>query len=95
VVDAAAMERKAHMRAPVVKRDHVVGLSHDKYRAAWRTHDHSMAVAQLLERTRPNETADRFSHVNVPVTLRGSHMAANAWKLRSSDPDATSRPTNN
>src|SRR6478609_3292800 len=55
VFDAAAMERKAHMRASVVERDHVVALGHDEYCPAWGAHHHTMPVAQLVERACSNE----------------------------------------
>jgi hypothetical protein len=40
-----AVKRKAHMRAPVVERDHMVPISHDKHGATRRADDHAAAVA--------------------------------------------------
>ena len=45
ILDAAAMERKAHVRAAVVERDHIAALGHDEHRAARRAHHHATAVA--------------------------------------------------
>jgi hypothetical protein len=43
ILDAPAMKRKAHMRAPIVERDHIVAFSHDKQGAAGRA-DHRAAA---------------------------------------------------
>ncbi len=45
VLDAAAMERKAHVRAAVVERDHAVAVGHDEHRTAGRADHHAAAVA--------------------------------------------------
>ncbi len=45
VLNAAPVERKAHVRAAIIKRDHVVAIGDDKDRAAWRADYHAAAVA--------------------------------------------------
>jgi len=45
VLDAAAVKRKAHMRASVVEGDHIAAISHDKHGAAGRADHHAAAVA--------------------------------------------------
>ena len=44
VLDAPAVQGKAHVRAPVVERDHIVPISHDKHGATRRADDHAAAV---------------------------------------------------
>ena len=45
VLDAAAVKRKAHMRAPIVEGDYIVAISHDKHGAAGRADHYAAAVA--------------------------------------------------
>jgi hypothetical protein len=45
VLDAAAMKRKAHVRAPVVEGDHIVAIGHDEHGAAGRADHHAASVA--------------------------------------------------
>jgi hypothetical protein len=45
VLDAPAVKRKTHVRAPVVEGDHIVAISHDKHGAAGRPDHHAASVA--------------------------------------------------
>jgi hypothetical protein len=67
VLDAAAVKRKAHVRASVVEGDHIAAISHDQHGAAGRADHHAAAVAQLAERPDANEARAGVVHAVAPV----------------------------
>src|SRR5262249_7318983 len=54
VLDAAAVERKTHMRAAVVERDYVLAIGHDKHRPAGSTDHNPASAAYFGERADTN-----------------------------------------
>src|SRR5262249_30795795 len=60
IFDAAAVERKAHMRAAVVERNHVIAVGDNG--AAGRSDHHTAAVAQFVERADANEATAGVVH---------------------------------
>ena len=72
VLDAAAMERKAHTRAAVVEGDDVLAVSHDQHRPARRADHHAAAVAQFAEQAYANKAPARVVHGVAPQGLQES-----------------------
>ena len=69
VLDAAAMERKTHVRTAVVERHHVVAVGHDQHRPGRRADHRAAAGAQVGERAGTNEAPARVVHGIAPAGL--------------------------
>ena len=63
VLDTAALERKAHVRATVVKRVDAPAVVHDEDRAMATVHNEPALRFQLLKRPRKREFSVRCVHV--------------------------------
>ena len=77
VLDAAAVERKSHVRAAVVERDHVLAIGHDKHRATGGTDHHAASVANFGKAARPNEASARTRHAIAHWAIMRHTCAAN------------------
>src|SRR6266480_929089 len=62
VLDGTAVERKSHVGATVVERDHLLAGRHDKYCAARRRDYEPAPLAYFADRAHPNEAAVRRRH---------------------------------
>ena len=62
VLDAAAVERKPHVRTAIVKRENAPAVVNDEDRTMRPAHDELPFGLQLLEAARANEVRDRTIH---------------------------------
>jgi hypothetical protein len=86
ILDAAAVERKSHVRAAVVERDHVLAIGHDKHSATGSTDHHAASVANFAEPAHPNEASVRTRHAIAHSAIMRHTCAAN--NIRLSEPFA-------
>jgi len=82
ILDAAAIQGKAHMRAAIVEREDTGFVVDDEYRSMRPVHDQSPLRLQLLEATRAHETRDRWVHVpSSPATVFAGVLGACALSI--------------
>src|SRR5262249_3637236 len=62
VLDAAAIQGKAHMRAAIVEREDMTFVVDDEYRSMRPVHDQPPLRLQLLEAARAHEIRHRYVH---------------------------------
>jgi hypothetical protein len=62
VLDAAAIQGKAHMRAAIVEREDTTVVVDDEYRSMQPVHDQPPLRLQLLEAARAHEIRGRYVH---------------------------------
>ena len=62
VLDAAAIQGKAHMRAAIVEREDMTFVVDDEYRSMRPVHYQPPLSLQLLETARANEIHGRYVH---------------------------------
>src|SRR5215475_6347929 len=62
ILDAAAIQRKAHMRAAIVEREDTTFVVDDEYRSMRPVHHQPPLSLQLLEAARANEIRGRYVH---------------------------------
>src|ERR1700687_6197517 len=59
VLDTAALERKAHVRTPIVERENATVAVDDEERTVRPPHDHPPPPLQLLKAAHPHKTGAR------------------------------------
>jgi hypothetical protein len=67
VLDAAAFERKAHVRTAIIEREHAPAVMHHQDRAMWPAHHEPPLGLELLEATGVDEARDRNIHGARPI----------------------------
>jgi len=62
ILDAAAIQRKAHMRAAIVEREDTTFVVDDEYRSMRPVHHQPPLCLKLLEAARAHEIRGRYAH---------------------------------
>src|SRR5262245_61612697 len=62
VLDATAIERKAHVRAAIVEREDTTFVVDNEYGTVWPVHDQPPLRLQLLEAARAHEIRGQYVH---------------------------------
>ena len=69
VLDAAAVEREAHMRAPIVEGEDAIAVPDDEDRTMTAAHDKPSLRLQLLQASRKREFFIRRAHAHASCAL--------------------------
>src|SRR5258708_6212199 len=82
VLDAAAIQRKAHMRAAIVECEDTIFVVDDEYRSMRTVHDQPSLYFQLLEAARVHEIRGRCVHeLSFPATVFAELLGACALNI--------------